>query len=107
MIRLQQRPLLGILGNPFGTTARAIALEGDHLLITKRGQPASVSLADVGEAPTFLKGALGTTLSLQASGHEQITLRGAGCQSASKTDPLSASNFDPVGTTEIGVRRGS
>ena len=58
LIPLQQRPLFGFLVNPFGTTARAIQLEGDHLLVTRRGTPASVSLADIGEAsgviPPFL-----------------------------------------------------
>ena len=64
--------------NPFGTTARAIELEGDHILITKREMPASVSLADVREPSTIRKGGLGTTLSLQASGHGNVILRGAG-----------------------------
>jgi len=63
--------------NPFGTTARAIELAGDHLLVTGRSMPASVSLADVGEAPTLRKGALGTTLSLQSSGQSNVMLRGA------------------------------
>ena len=78
LIRLQQRPLFGFLVNPFGTTARAIELEGDHILITKREMPASVSLADVREPSTIRKGGLGTTLSLQASGHGNVILRGAG-----------------------------
>ena len=64
--------------NPFGTTARAIELQGDHLLVTGRSMPASVSLADIGEAPTLRKGALGTTLSMQSSGQSNVLLRGAG-----------------------------
>jgi hypothetical protein len=72
LIRLQQRPLFGLLVNPFGTTARAIELEGNHLLVTGRSMPASVSLADVGEAPTLRKGALGTTLSLQSTGQNNV-----------------------------------
>ncbi|MDT8855251.1 UvrD-helicase domain-containing protein [Paracoccaceae bacterium Fryx2] len=40
--------------------------------------PASVSLADIGEAPALLKGALGTTLSLQSSVQSNVILRGAG-----------------------------
>ena len=83
LIRLQQRPLLGLLVNPFGTTARSVVLDGDHLMITRRGQPVSVSLAEVREAPMLRKGGLGTTLSLQVSGHEHITLRGAAHADAS------------------------
>lgn len=64
--------------NPFGTTARAIELQGDHLLVTGRSMPASVSLADIGDVPTLRKGALGTTLSLQSSGQSNVILRGAG-----------------------------
>ncbi len=64
--------------NPFGTTARAIELQGDQLLVTGRSMPASVSMADIGEAPALRKGALGTTLSLQSSGQSNVILRGAG-----------------------------
>ena len=64
--------------NPFGTTARAIELQGDHLLVTGRSMPATVSLADIGEAPALRKGALGTTLSLQSTGQSNVILRGAG-----------------------------
>ncbi|MGQ0566033.1 MAG: hypothetical protein ACT4OK_13310 [Gemmobacter sp.] len=78
LIRLQQRPLFGFLVNPFGASARAIELQGDHLLVTGRSMPASVSLADIGEAPVLRKGALATTLSLQSSGQSNVMLRGAG-----------------------------
>lgn len=78
LIRLQQRPLFGFLVNPFGSTARAIELQGDLLLVTGRSIPATVSLADIGEAPALRKGALGTTLSLQSSGQSNVILRGAG-----------------------------
>ncbi len=40
--------------------------------------PASVSMADLGEAPALRKGALGTTLSLQSTGQSNVILRGAG-----------------------------
>ena len=78
LIRLQQRPLFGLLVNPFGTTARAMELQGDHLLVTGRSMLASVSLADISEAPALRKGAFGTTLSLQSSGQNNVILRGAG-----------------------------
>jgi DNA helicase IV len=78
LIRLQQRRLFGLLVNPFGATARAIELQGDHLLVTGRNMPASVSLANIGEVPALRKGALGTTLSMQSSGQSNLILRGAG-----------------------------
>jgi DNA helicase-4 len=78
LIRLQQRSLFGFLVNPFGTTARAIELQGDHLLVTGRSMPASISMADIGEEPALRKGALGTTLSLQSTGQSNVILRGAG-----------------------------
>ncbi len=40
--------------------------------------PASVSLADLAEAPALRKGALATTLSLQSTGQSIVILRGAG-----------------------------
>ena len=67
LIRLQQRPLFGFLTNPFGTTARAMELQGDRLLVSGRYTPASVSLAEISAAPALRKGAFGTTLSVQTS----------------------------------------
>ncbi len=43
LIRLQQRPLFGFLVNPFGTTARATELQGDHLLVTAQSRSAIFS----------------------------------------------------------------
>lgn len=77
LIRLEQRPLFGFLVNPFGTTARAIELQGDHLIVTRRSMPALVSLADLGEEPALRKGALGTTLSLPSSRESNVILRAA------------------------------
>jgi DNA helicase IV len=77
LIRLKQRPLFGFLANPFGTTARAIELQGDHLMVAGRNMPTLVSLADIGEEPALRKGALGTTLSLQSSEQSNIILRAA------------------------------
>jgi len=42
LIRLQQRPFVGLLVNPFGRTARVIELDGDHLRITQHGQVVSM-----------------------------------------------------------------
>ena len=64
--------------NPFGTTAQAIELLDDQLLVTGRSMSASISMADIREAPALRKGALGTTLCLQSTGQSNVVLRGAG-----------------------------
>ncbi|SFK80723.1 DNA helicase-4 [Loktanella salsilacus] len=100
MIRLQQRPLFGFFLNPFGTTARAIELKGDHLLVTGRSMPAALSLADIGEAPALRKGVLGTTLSLQVSANRDVILRG--------TDHADACAFaDTVQTAWVSFNTGA
>lgn len=63
--------------NPFGTTARAIELQGDQIFVIERSARASISLADIGAEPAIRQGALGTTLSLQSSGQSKVILRGA------------------------------
>ena len=51
LIRLRQGPLLGLIVNPFGTTAKVLELDGDMLRATTRGQTAHLSLADVCAPP--------------------------------------------------------
>ena len=77
LIRLQQRPLLGLLVNPFGTTARVIELDGHQLRITKRGQTTSMSLQALSAPPAVRKGALGAMLTLPSGENDDIILRGA------------------------------
>jgi DNA helicase IV len=78
LIRLQQRPLLGFLIDPFGTSARAMALDGDYIRITRRGQVALVSLQALTHAPALRKGVLGTALTINSQEHNDVTLKGAG-----------------------------
>ena len=81
LIRLQQRPLLGLLVNLFGTTARVIERNGHQLRITKRGQTTSISLQALSTPPVVRKGALGTMLTVSSGEDDDIVLK-------------SASNFD-------------
>ena len=77
MIRLKQRPLLGLLVNPFGKTARVMELDGYHLRITRRGKTASMSLEALSAAPIVRKGALGTILTVSSGQDDEIILKGA------------------------------
>lgn len=77
MIRLQQRPLLGLLVNPLGSAARVIELEGHQLRVTKRGQTRSVSLEGMSSPPTVRGGLIGTTLTAQFGPSDDVVLKGA------------------------------
>jgi len=77
LIRLQQRPWLGLLINPFGKTVTAMELDGDSLQITRLGKSTSLSLQVLGAPPSLRKGLLGTTLSITSGADESIILRGA------------------------------
>src|SRR5690606_29467294 len=78
LIRLRQRPLLGLLADPFGKSARIMELDGDYLRVTRRDQVASMSLQSLVAAPAIRKGMLGTTLTITSGEHEEVTLKGAG-----------------------------
>lgn len=60
--RLQQRPLLGLLVNPFGTTFQAMELDRDYLRVTRRGLTSSVSLEAISAAPLVRKGAVAASM---------------------------------------------
>ena len=77
LIRLQQKPLLGLLVNPFGKTARRIDLDAEYLRIMSRGQTRVVSLGAVTAPPISRKGAFGTTLVIPSSEPFAIVMRGA------------------------------
>ncbi|TCA26245.1 UvrD-helicase domain-containing protein [Rhizobium leguminosarum] len=77
MPRLYQRTLLGLLSNPFGSTVRAVELDGHHLTFTKRGRTTSVSLASVTSSPILRKRVFGTTLVIPVMGGDDVVLRGA------------------------------
>ena len=75
--RIQQRPLIGLIVNPFGQTARAIELEGEKLRVVRRGQTAYFPLASVSHPPSVRRGALGSTIAVPSDIAEDIVLRGA------------------------------
>lgn len=75
MNRLQQRPLLGLLVNPFGTTFQAMELDGDYLRVTRRGLTSSVSLEAISAAPLVRKGTVGATMTV-ATAERHLVVRG-------------------------------
>lgn len=78
MIRLLQRPLFGLLADPFGKSARIIELDGDYLRVTRRDQVTSLSLQSLATPPSIRKGMLGTALTITSGEHEEVSLKGAG-----------------------------
>jgi DNA helicase IV len=77
LIRLRQGPLLGLIVNPLGKTAKVLELGDDTLRATKRGQTAHLSLADVCDSPAVRKGAFSSTVTVRSSTQADIILRGA------------------------------
>ena len=77
LIRLRQGPLLGLIVNPFGTTAKVLELDGYDLRATRRGDIAHISMADVCEIPTVRKGTLGSTMTVRSDAQSDTILRGA------------------------------
>ena len=77
MIRLQQRPLLGFLVDPFGRFARAMELSEDHIRITQRGQIATLPLQALTNAPSLRNGLLGTALTINSEERADVTLKAA------------------------------
>ncbi len=83
MIRLQQRPLIGFLANPFGRSARAIELDGVCIRIMQRGQVASLPLQSLTSVPTLRQGLFGTKLTIRSDEIDDVTLRVADHDAAS------------------------
>lgn len=77
MIRLQQRPLLGLLVNPFGSTARALEMEGEHLRVVRRGKVELLPLETLQEPPSVRKGTFGSTVVVPSSVNGNAVLRAA------------------------------
>lgn len=78
MTRLQRRPLLGFLADPFGKSARALEIDADHLRITRRGRVATMSLQLLSSPPSLRRGLFGTKLTISAGDQEDVILKGAG-----------------------------
>jgi hypothetical protein len=56
LIRLERRPLLGFISDPFGKSAREMTLVGDDLRIKKRNKAETLSLGGLREAPVLQAG---------------------------------------------------
>lgn len=77
MKRLQQRPLLGLLVNPLGSTARALELYENELRVIQRGNTRSLLLDALTSPPVVCHGLFGATLTAMAAGQNDVVLRGA------------------------------
>lgn len=77
MTRLQQRPLLGFLVDPFEKYASAMELDGNNIRITQRGQIASLPFQALTHAPALRKGMLGTALTINSHERANVTLKAA------------------------------
>ncbi len=83
MSRVQQRPLLGLLTNPFAHSARAFELSGSDLLVTQRGSTLTVPLEELISPPSVYKGLFGASSKFSAAAGREFLLRGARLADAS------------------------
>lgn len=75
-MEITQKPLLGLILNPFGSTARGLSL--DSGTITARGaKQTSVRFSEIAAAPLLKNGLLSSTITLSLDAGRGITLRGA------------------------------
>ena len=77
LMRLEQRPLIGFLVNPFGVTAKAVELDGDSLRVLRRRGVEVVSLQAVSAAPSMRRGVLASRLVVPVADAADIVLKGA------------------------------
>ena len=77
LMRLEQRPLIGFLVNPFGVTAKAVELDGNSLRVLRRRGVEVVSLQAVSAAPSMRRGVLASRLVVPVADAADIVLKGA------------------------------
>ena len=77
LMRLEQRPLIGFLVNPFGVTAKAVELDGNSLRVLRRRGIEVVSLQAVSAAPSMRRGVLAPRLVVPLADAADIVLKGA------------------------------
>jgi len=95
LIRLRQGPVLGLIVNPFGTTAKALELDGDQLLAAKRGEVSQFSLGKISHLPSVRKGVFGSTLTVRTDMQAPTILHGANhAQAVQFSDKLSSAWVD-------------
>lgn len=80
-MRLQPKPLLSFLLNPFGTHARGIEYRYPELIIDAR-RSRKVHLRNLASSPSATKGLLGTTVCIQMDDGSDVALKGANHQQA-------------------------
>ena len=76
-MRLEQRPLIGLLVNPFGLTAKAVELDGDFLRVLRRRGVEVISLQAVSAAPIVRRGLVASRLVVPLADAADIVLKGA------------------------------
>lgn len=75
-MEIAQKPLLGLILNPFGSMARSLTLDGDK--ITAKGvKRISVAFSEIASTPSLKTGLLSSTITLPLNAGREITLRGA------------------------------
>ena len=80
-MRIQPKPILSFLLNPFGLHARVIEYCNDELLVNAR-RKRKVMLNNIAAPPAALRGMLGTTVKIQIDDGNNIILKGANHRNA-------------------------
>ena len=76
MKRIESKPLIGFLLNPFGTHARSIDYENGVVSINARRKQ-DIQVADLSAPPLVTRGFVGSTLKITVDKGTQVLLRGA------------------------------
>jgi DNA helicase-4 len=74
--RIESKPLIGFLLNPFGTHARSIDYENGVVSINARRKQ-DIQVADLSAPPLVTRGFVGSTLKITVDKGTQVLLRGA------------------------------
>lgn len=75
-MEIAQKPLLGLILNPFGSTARSLTLDSDAIT-AKGAKRISIAFSEIAAAPSLKTGLLSTAVTLALDADRSITLRGA------------------------------
>ena len=81
LMRVQPKPILSFLLNPFGIHARALGYSEHELLVDAR-RSRKVHLRNVAAPPITIKGVLGTTIKIKFDDGSSVALTGADSQHA-------------------------
>ncbi|MEM7602955.1 MAG: UvrD-helicase domain-containing protein [Verrucomicrobiota bacterium] len=81
MTRLQPKPLIGFICNPFGRYAKALEYRDGEVSVLAR-RPQSIDLRDIASAPVITRGFGGSDLTIQCEDGSSTLLKGASPQKA-------------------------